>query len=94
MYYDENRIILYYKKSSKSGVSFVVQNCGESTLHFIFDCSESQNVLSSSSSLIVEIVVPPKEAKLIMHLMPDDLARLWSWDYTSSYCWSDTTTII
>jgi len=81
-------IKLYKYRAGYGGICFTVQNLHSQTLVFQQDCSGSRNVLTHQSSLLNHEHVPPGEAVVMHHLMPDEGAD-WAWTYSASYMFLD-----
>lgn len=67
--------------------SFAVENYSSEPLEFTLDCSESKNVMSHRGSLVAVQIIPPKETKVMHHLMPSNAFSAWSWSYKASMSW-------
>ena len=84
------KINLYRYRSGYGGVSFLVENKHTAPLVFILDCSESKNVVSHRPSLKHQQTIPPGEAKIMHHLLPDSSeVGAWSWAYSASYMFDE-----
>lgn len=81
--YDE--IKLYTKKNGYAGCSFIVKNESPSThLSFTMDVTGT-NITSHRGTLKYTAEVPPTEAKVLHHLMPDSDSAGWSYKFAMSY---------
>ncbi len=84
------KICLYRHRSGYCGVSFLVENKHTFPLIFNLDCSKSKNVVSHRPSLKHQMVIPPGEAKIMHHLLPDSAeVGAWSWAYSASYMFDE-----
>jgi hypothetical protein len=84
------KIALYRYRSGYCGVSFLVENKHTASLVFMLDCSKSKNVVSHRPSLKHQQTIPPGEAKIMHHLLPDSSdVGAWSWAYAASYMFDE-----
>lgn len=88
--YADGKAKLYTRKAGYSGVSFAVENNSSEPLEFTLDCSESKNVMSHRGTLVAVQIIPPKETKVMHHLMPKNAFVAWSWSYKASMSWIDS----
>ena len=87
--YADGKAKLYTRKAGYKGVSFAVENCSHEALEFTLDCSESKNVMSHRGALVAAQIIPPRETKVLHHLMPNNIYSEWSWSYKASMSWID-----
>ena len=86
--FEEGKICLYRYRSGYCGISFLVENNHPTdSLDFMLDCSSSKNVVSHHPSLKHKQTIPPGEAKVLHHLLPDNSEDGvgWSWGYSATY---------
>ena len=84
---DVGKVTLYTRKSGFSGVSYVVKNDHHRTLKFTQDCSVGKNILSHRGTLNYEETIPPGEAKVLHHIMPENASTGWQSGFSASYDW-------
>mmetsp|Transcript_6717 Transcript_6717/g.11290 ORF Transcript_6717/g.11290 Transcript_6717/m.11290 type:complete len:845 (-) Transcript_6717:102-2636(-) len=88
--FEDGKINLYRHRSGYCGVSFVVENKHTAPLVFVLDMSSSKNVVTHRRSLKFQKTIPPNEAKVMHHILPDNSeAGDWSWGYSASYMFKD-----
>ncbi len=80
-----DHVKLYTKENGYAGCSFVVKNelC-DASVRFTMDVS-GKNIMSHRGFLKATIDVPPNEAKVIHHLMPESDSGAWSYKCAMSY---------
>lgn len=84
---DVNKITLFTRKSGFSGVSYIIKNEHSRTLKFTQDCSVGKNIVSHRGALSFEETIPPGEAKVLHHIMPDNRMSGWQSGFSASYDW-------
>ena len=90
LYWTVGKICLYRYRSGYCGVSFLVENKHTAPLVFMLDCSKSKNVVSHRPELKYQETIPPGEAKIMHHLLPDSSeVGQWSWAYAASYMFDE-----
>jgi len=88
--FEEGKIVLYRYRAGYCGISFVVENKHTVPLIFVLDCSTSKNVVTHQADLKHQATIPPGEAKVMHHILPDsDSSGSWSWAYSASYMFDE-----
>jgi len=78
MSFADGNVKMYSHKGGLYGISFAVQNLYPFPVCFILDCTGSLNVISHRGNLVASLVIPPKETKVLHHLLPNKTGE-WGW---------------
>ena len=73
---------LYKQKNGYCGVSFVAMNESSTAIAEVSMEIRGKNTMSYVGHLKRTVEIPPNEAKVLQHLMPDDSLSGWSYGYS------------
>jgi hypothetical protein len=86
--FGDGSVILYTRKSGYSGISYVAKNTTEEdAILLTLDLAGSSNIISNRLGLSVDVMVPPREAKVMHHIFPDDEHKDWSAGWSCNARW-------
>ena len=80
--YKSQKVKVYKHRSGYNGTSYLVENTNTSPMVVMCDCSGSTNAISHRGSLIHEEIIPPGGDVVMHHLMPADLDKSFSTNFT------------
>lgn len=86
--FGDGSVHLFTHKSGYAGISYVARNnTEEDAIQLTLDLTGSENVCTHSGSLVAEIIVPPKQAKVMHHAAPLDDCQDWSVGWSCNARW-------